>query len=156
VDPGQAAITLADFTALVERYEVSLYVFLQHLVRDPDTARDLLQDTFAEAWRAAQRQVSPFVTGKGDAERRRWLYRVAYRRAIDILRRHHLIRWESLDVADRAGAALAPDGISLEDRVVGRDAMRHALEHLAPADVACLLLIVVQGFTAGEALASLA
>ena len=77
---------------------------------------------------------------------RRWLYRVAYRRAVDILRRRRLIRWESLhDLLDRD--ELPEDAISqaFEELFAEHEAMRHALAALNPEDTACLLLMVVRG-----------
>ncbi len=41
--------------------------------------------------------------------------------------------------------------VSFEDQIAESEALGRALAGLAPEDVACLLLIVVQGFTAAEA-----
>ena len=105
----------------------------------------------------------------GDDATRRWLFHAAYCRAISALRRRRLIRWESLDaraqgdstdprlfsvVASRAPADAAswaePSSESFEERVVEGQALAAALAALAPADVACLLLSIVQGFTTAE------
>ncbi len=43
-----------------------------------------------------------------------------------------------------------PVAVPFEERVVEDDALRAALATLGPADVACLTLIVVHGFTAAE------
>ena len=139
------------FPDLVERHERELLRFLSGIVTDAEQARDLLQDTFYDAWRAAQRGASPFVPNSAPEEVRRWLFHAAYCRAMSALRRRRLIRWESLDRAD----APALDGIealvSFEDQIAESEALGRALAGLAPEDVACLLLIVVQGFTAAEA-----
>ena len=130
-------------------------MFLCGLTHDPELARDLLQDTFIAAWNATQQGAPPFVAkgDAGDEDRvRRWLYRVAYRRAVDALRRRRLIRWESLhDLLDREELPEDAIAASFENIVAEREAMQRALTALTPEDSACLLLMVVQGFTAQEA-----
>lgn len=140
-------LSAEDFNALVQRYQQPLYAFLRGFVDHGEQARDLTQDTFAAAWRATQAGVSPFVAGAADEERRRWLYSIAYRRAVDLLRRKQLVRWDTLDpIAETEGGNLPP----FEDRVVEGDALRAALAELSSQDVACLLLRVVHGFSAAE------
>lgn len=147
-----SGLSLDAFTALARRYTQPLHVFLCGLVHDPELARDLLQDTFIAAWSAARQGTPPLVANGDEAGMRRWLYRVAYRRAVDTLRRRRLIRWESLhDLLDRD--ELPAVAYSFEELIVESEAMQRALATLNPEDTACLLLMVVQGFTAQEAAA---
>lgn len=82
-----------------------------------------------------------------DEEQRRWLYSIAYRRAVDLLRRKQQVRWDTLDpIAETEAGNLPP----FADRVVEGDALRAALAELSASDVACLLLRVVHGFSAAE------
>ena len=147
-------LSLDAFTALARRYTQPLHVFLCGLVHDPELARDLLQDTFIAAWSAALQGTPPLLASGDEAEIRRWLYRVAYRRAVDSLRRGRLIRWESLhDLLDFERLPADRTSTSFEELVAESEAMRRALATLNPEDSACLLLMVVQGFTAQEAAA---
>jgi RNA polymerase sigma-70 factor (ECF subfamily) len=154
-EPNQVApprlLSLAEFTPLVERYQRELYQFLLGLVAQPEQARDLLQDTFYDAWRAAKRGAAPLVVGGAQEEIRRWLFHAAHCRAISALRRRRLIRWESLDeriaIDDEALGSLS----SFEDQVAEHAALHAALSDLAPKDASCLLLMVVRGFTAADA-----
>jgi RNA polymerase sigma-70 factor (ECF subfamily) len=143
-----ASMTLALFTAMVDRHQHALCAFLHHLLSDAEQAADIMQDTFQEAWRAAQAKTAPFVTNCADDERQRWLFQVAYHRGISALRRRKLIRWESLDLLPRSQAGSA--GASFEDQVVESEALRAALARLNAQDRACVLLRVVQGFSAAE------
>src|SRR5579862_7685503 len=119
-------LSLAEFTPLVERYQRDLYAFLYGLVSQPEQARDLLQDTFCDAWRAAKRGAAPLVVGGASDEMRHWLFHAAYCRAISALRRRRLIRWESLDeqlaIDDEALGSLT----SFEEQVVEHDALHAA------------------------------
>ena len=140
------------FSALAHHYTQPLHVFLCGLTHDPELARDLLQDTFIAAWNAAQHGSEPLVTNGDASGVQSWLYRVAYRRAVDVLRRRRLIRWESLhDLLDREELPEAANASSFEEIVAEHEAMGQALAALTPEDSACLLLMVVQGFTAREA-----
>lgn len=71
------------FGVLVKRYERKLIRVLTRLVRDPEQARDLAQETF---WRVYQR------LDQFDASRRfgPWLFRVGVNLGLDWLRRHKL------------------------------------------------------------------
>ncbi len=99
----------------------------------------------------ALRGAAPFDPGRAESEARRWLFRVAYRRAISALGHRQVIRWESLTaLAGRElGEVLAPG--EFEERVAERQALTGALAALALHDAACLLLFVVHEFTAAEA-----
>lgn len=150
--PAPGKLSLDAFTDLAHRYTQPLHVFVCGLVHDPELARDLVQDTLVAAWSAAQRGTPPLVAGDDEAGMRRWLYRVAYRRAVDMLRRRRLIRWESLHgLLERDELPEDATSYSFEDLVVENEAMQRAFARLNPEDAACLLLMVVQGFTAQEA-----
>lgn len=152
---GAGSVTpfsLDTFSLLAHRYTQPLHVFLCGFVHDPELARDLLQDVFCAAWDTAQRGMPPFTEGDETAMRR-WLYRVAYRRAIDAHRHKQAIRWESLDDLNVGEPLDLTGAASFEDAVAESEAMAHALALLHVEDVASLLLTVVQSFTIQEAAA---
>lgn len=133
---------------MLARAQGPLIGFLRGLMADDEHARDLAQDVFVEAVRAARAGTSPFRVDHGEDEQRRWLFHVAYRRAISALRHRRVLRWESLDVA--ALPPLPADPTAFEDRVAEGMVVRAALASLAPEDAACLLLNTLQGYTAAE------
>jgi RNA polymerase sigma-70 factor (ECF subfamily) len=149
--PSQPApLSAAQFTALVNRHQGALTGFLRGLVGDDEQALDLAQDVFYEAWQAARHGKAPFASGDAPEAARRWLFQAAYHRGISALRRRRIIRWESLE----AQHAQVPEAFAVaemfEDAFAEREAVREALARLAPQDVACLLLRVVQGFGIAE------
>jgi RNA polymerase sigma-70 factor, ECF subfamily len=144
-------ITRTTFTGIVERYHQPLFAFLLNLVTNRDLASDLTQDTFCDAWKAAQNGLAPFTTEHQEVEIRRWLYRVAYNKAVTTLRRQHAIRWESLDFVDLPDYAARFTSPPFENQLAEHEAVVKAMQQLSPQDIACLLLIVVQDFTAAEA-----
>lgn len=137
---------LEQFTTLLAGCQWPLYTFLRGIVGDDEQARDLMQDTFYDAWRAAQRGMPPFHAGdERDVGIRRWLFHVAYNRACSALRRR-LISWLPLE----SFSFITSEGASFENQVAESQAVRAAMASLAPADASCLLLIAVHGFTAAE------
>ena len=72
----------AAFAVLVQRYERKVIRVLARLVRDPELARDLAQETF---WRVYCR-LERFDTARRFGP---WLFRVAVNLGLDWLRRHH-------------------------------------------------------------------
>jgi RNA polymerase sigma-70 factor (ECF subfamily) len=149
-DPAVPAtpLSVAAFTALVDRNQHALHTFLCGLVGHVEQARDLVQDTFHDAWRSAQRGASPFDGHAEDDTIRRWLFHTGYCRGVSALRRRRLIRWEQLERVTET--RLDETERPFEDQIAEGEALRAALARLAPQDAACLLLRVVQGFSAAE------
>src|SRR5215469_7664643 len=151
LDPGVTCkeglpLSPADFTALVQQYQGGLIGFLRGMVDHAEQARDLAQEVFQDAWRVALRRESPFITGTPQEVMRRWLFQAAYYRANSALRRRQRIRWESLEEQNEREPELFSVAVTFEDDLAEREALRAALAQLAPQDVACLLLRIVQGF----------
>ena len=138
------------FTEVVDRHQNALCTFLQHLVGDAEQAYDLLQDTFYEAWRLARAQTAPFVAASDESERRRWLFHVAYRKGLALLRRRALIRWESLGFLMAFAGEPPLEGGSFEDQLVEGEVVRAALMKLKTQDRAYLLLQVAHGLSTEE------
>ncbi|MCL4508667.1 MAG: RNA polymerase sigma factor [Chloroflexi bacterium] len=126
------------FGEIYERYQAQLLRYLIGMLRDPQLAEDLCQETFASAYRTVQaleheEQLLP------------WLYRIATNKAISSLRRRRLIRWIPFDVDmhDRGDHA-RPD-----ERVVERDAISRALD-CVPHDLAACLVGYAEGLSYQE------
>lgn len=150
-------LSKAAFAAWCERCQWPLYTFLRGLTGDDEQARDLTQETFLRAWRAAQAGTPPFgarddLAGDkaGDESgMRRWLFHVGYTCAVSALRRRRLIQWHPL-TAHQEVPSVSAGNAPFEDALAESQALREALAALAPADAAVVLLIVVEGLTAAE------
>ncbi len=140
----------AAFTEVVAHHQNALCAFLQHLLGDADHAYDVLQDTFYEAWRLTRAHAPPFVEECDEMERRRWLFHVAYRKGLAVLRRRALIRWESLDFLIGLAGEPTQQGSAFEDRLAERELALAALTRLKPKDRAALLLQVAHGLATEE------
>lgn len=138
------------FSQLLNDTQWAVYDFARGLVGDVDAAQDIVQDVFVDAWRTVKRRAAPFSGEANDTEIRRWLFHVAYCRAVSLLRRRKLIAWEPLGEDDTLEPDLSHEPMPLEDRIAEAEVLREALLSLGPSDAACLLLSVVQGFTSAE------
>lgn len=146
-----AALAAADvtFARLLHDSQGPLFGFARGLAGNDELARDIVQDVFVDALRAARASAPPFATGDADGMRR-WLFHAAYIRAAGAHRRGRIIRWESLDANPLDEASHPREARALEDQVIEAEVLREALGSLEPEDAACVLLNVVQGFTAQE------
>jgi RNA polymerase sigma-70 factor (ECF subfamily) len=66
----------AAFRVLVDRYRDRVYALAIRIAKDSHAAEEIAQDTFVRAWQAL-----PLF--RGEARFSTWLYRIAFRRALD-------------------------------------------------------------------------
>lgn len=138
------------FTATLAREQRAVCGFIRGLLGDAEQARDITQDVFLFAWRAAEVGSPPFQLGGDERAVRRWLYCVAYRRAVSALRHQDIVSFERLADSDDIQIGRLGAQKPFEDAVAERETLSAALIAVGPDDAACLLLNVVQGFTARE------
>lgn len=120
------------YTWLVTRHQGPVYRYLVRLVRVPETARELTQDTFLRAFQAIR-------SWRPEARFRTWLFRIAHNLALDHLRRTKHLRLEPLDAGlEVPDPAPGPDR-QLETVQRARQ-LEQALAALAPAHREILLL----------------
>ncbi len=154
--PPAPALSAAAFAELLERTQLRVFHVLRHLLGNDEEARDSTQEVFVAAWLATQRQSPPFTEAGTLEQRRGWLMHAAYNQAITILRRRRIIRWQSLDDM-RSGeeepmdwAVAERDAIPFEEQIVAGEEVHSLLSSLAPQDAACLVLKLLQGYSAVE------
>ena len=98
----------AAFEVLVARYEKRLLVFCRNMLRSSEDARDMVQDTFANAHRAMLADERPIHV-------KAWLYRIARNRCLNYLRRPQPEGVDSMDVFEGASASAAETAGARED-----------------------------------------
>jgi RNA polymerase sigma-70 factor (ECF subfamily) len=95
--------------ALYDRWVRSLYSLVFHLLKDPDEAEDVVEETFWQAWRKA----STYEPSRGAVST--WLLTIGRRKALDRLRARKRHREDPIG-GDRTFADLAsPDPDPAED-----------------------------------------
>ncbi|MEP6892915.1 MAG: sigma-70 family RNA polymerase sigma factor [Gaiellaceae bacterium] len=120
-----ALVARGDDTAVAELYDRigrMAYGLAYRVLRDAKLAEDAVQEGFLAAWRTA----ATFSADRAKAST--WILTLVHRRAVDLVRREHRRRAESLDAAggyDSAGEPSAEDAAWLHfDRVRVQDALK--------------------------------
>lgn len=127
------------FEALVAEHAPALYRFARHLVRDPDEAEDLVQETFLRAYRARRRF-------RGDAPVRVWLRRILHNLAVDRARRDREI--PAGEIEERwMDDAYTVDAEAVVERAERREELEDALVRLPFIYRSAVLLHDVEGWT---------
>jgi RNA polymerase sigma-70 factor (ECF subfamily) len=146
------------FRALVVRYQRKVYAVALGIVKDPDLAWDVAQETFVRVHR-----------GLGDFEEKSsfatWLFRITTHLGIDAVRRERASRKDELD--DVAEADVAEGGEGILSTALGNDPrenllrrelaekIREALETLPEKHRTILVLREVEGLSYEELAARL-
>ena len=142
------------FRTLVERYQRKLYAMALSMVRDPDEARDVVQDALFKAYR----HLDGF---HGESAFYTWLYRIAMNLCIDRSRqqkRSQKVEFdESIDNEDRESGAsgIEPRRLgfdpaqALRDREI-RERVGAAMARLSPTHRAVLTLREIDGLSYKE------
>lgn len=130
---------------LFARHHGEIYAFLVRMLRDPELAADLTQDTFVKAYRAYDALEAP-----GNA--RAWLYQIANRVALDELRRRRLVRLLPFTGQSR-GSAPSAEHLAMDARLSGE--LQRALERIPERQRAALVLAELHELTGLELAAAL-
>ncbi len=122
--------TPISFDDLYATHYPRIYRRVLYLVRHPETAEDVTQETFLKAWRAWPPAHATNLYG--------WLYQIATRTALDALRHERGVSMQPLDTLTWMLAHAPADP---QTRYEGASASRRAaLAHL-PAEARRLLLL---------------
>lgn len=107
------------FGELIDRYKTGLYYHCFAMLRSEDTAEDITQEAFIQAYRQLKKYNHAYRFST-------WLYKIATHRALDYLRRKQPVRLEQ-DMLDGLVSTLPPT----DRRVVHRE-LHEAVARLAP------------------------
>jgi len=127
------------FEALYRAFETPVYNLVRRILRTPEDAEDVLQDTFLEVMRSIR-------TYRGDGTLWGWIRQIAASKALMRIRREQLRSTDEL-VEEAAGKAAAPVGERID--------LERALDQLSHTARAVVWLHDVEGYTHEEIAAAL-
>ena len=141
------------FPDFVERFGGRIYAFGRRMCGDREDARDVLQDTLVQAYRALKDLEHPEAL-------RTWIWRVAANACLMMRRkeRHEPGRDLSLEelmpTPDRGGAVQIPDPAALADESLEREEMRRlvreSIRDLPPESRIVLVMRDMEGLSTQE------
>lgn len=115
------------FNSLVTKYQYRIHTVIQRQVRDPETAKDLCQETFLKAYLAIN-------TFRGDSAFYSWIYRIAKNVCIDFQRKqqmeHNIDPLHAVD--ERRILNTHPDPSDVLQKQELRQMLRGAIQLLPP------------------------
>lgn len=111
--------------ALYDRWMRSLYSLVVHLLKDPDEAEDVVEETFWQAWR----RCSSYEPSRGAVST--WLFTIGRRRALDRLRAKARRREDSLTHEGRVLADMPSAAPDPSQNAEGSERRAHVLAALA-------------------------
>jgi RNA polymerase sigma-70 factor (ECF subfamily) len=124
------------FAEIVEHYQVSIIPYLYRLTGDYETAQDLAQETFIQAYKG-------ILKTNSELRLKAWLYRIATNNAWQYHRRRRLLSFISFDDFRKSGA---PNLENQSDGTIGEMAIQETLRKVPAGQRACLVLHFVEGF----------
>lgn len=134
---------VASFQELVSRYHQKVYMVIVGLLRNPDDAMEVAQESFFRAYR----KITSF---QGQSSFYTWLYRIAVNISIDHQRRQRrspLEFRESMDEVFEQQKEVAKDPFSdVHDREL-REKMLSAINDLSPEHKAVIVLRTLEGMS---------
>lgn len=137
--------------ALYDHYGRGVYALALRIVRQPNVAEEIVQETFVRVWRAA-------YSFDGGASFEGWLYRIARNMCLDQLRRQRARpeiddAMESDSEHDHPLDAIADEAADVAEEAwerLRRDQVRQALNGLPPEQRVALELAYFEGLTHRE------
>ena len=130
-----------------ERWSRPVLALVVRLVRDPDDADDVVEDTFYQAWRQASR----YEPSRGAVST--WIVTIARSRALDRLRSRRRLREEPLTpvtALDELSDSVSPDPSAGAEEAERRERVAEALKELPPEQKEVLELAYFGGLSQTE------
>jgi RNA polymerase sigma factor (sigma-70 family) len=148
--PAAFAMTAEDtariaIETLYAQHHGEIYAYLVRMLREPELAADLTQDTFVKAYRA-------YASLEDRGHARAWLYQIAHRVALDELRRRRIVRFLPWTGESR-GSSPSAERLVMDLQLSGD--LQRALERIPERQRNALLLAELHDLTGLELAAAL-
>ena len=132
------------FRSLIEQYKHMVYTLALRIVKNEEDAEEVSQDTFLKVYQSIK-------SFKGDAKLSTWLYRIAYHRSLDYIKKNkrkpHTTRLEWEEVSNIQMAEMTWDHMETLEK---RQIIKTALGHLPGEDGVILSLFYFESLSLKE------
>ena len=122
------------YTLLIDRYKHMVYTLAVRLLKIREDAEEVSQDIFLRAFRS-------LATYRGDAKFSTWLYKIAYYRCLDHIRKVSVHRMPSIDsLPEYVPTGFTDRNMEAMELAERQKLVREAIEEL-PADDSCIVTL---------------
>ena len=124
------------FGLVIELYQRPIGAYLYRLTGEYETARDLTQDTFIQAYQSLRKN-------KDEIQLKAWLYGIATNKALQYRRHKKIITFVPFDDGSNADP---PDGKNQPDNLAEKIMIEAAMLKVPEEQRVCMMLHFVEGF----------
>ena len=122
------------FEELIERYKYMVFTLALKMIKNREDAEEVAQDVFVKAFTALN-------TFKGDSKFSTWLYKIAYYRSLDYLKKNkRQLQTRPIDVSEEYNIAALDNAMDDLEASERRQMVQQAMEELAPDDSVVITL----------------
>ncbi|MEN8788791.1 MAG: sigma-70 family RNA polymerase sigma factor [Flavobacteriaceae bacterium] len=134
----------ATFSVLVDRYKSMVFTVAIRMIKQREDAEEVAQDVFLSAYGALE-------TFRGDSKISTWLYRIAYRKSLDhIKKKKRKIITEFADVSERFDIGAMDQQMNSLEQNERNQCVKAAIEELAGDDALLITLFYLKELSLKE------
>ena len=132
------------YAELVDRYKQMVYTLAYKIVKNREDAEEVAQDTFVKAYNA----LSDF---KGDSKFSTWLYKIAYYRSLDYLKKNkRRVETTKIDISEEYNIASLDDALDVLEAKDRTEIIKHAIQKLPGEDSVLITLYYFETLSMNE------
>ena len=132
------------YAELVDRYKQMVYTLAYKIVKNREDAEEVAQDTFVKAYNA----LNDF---KGDSKFSTWLYKIAYYRSLDYLKKNkRRVETTKLDISEEYNIASLDDALDALEAKDRTEIIKHAIQKLPGEDSVLITLYYFETLSMNE------
>ena len=132
------------YSVLIDRYKHMVFTLAKRMLKNKEDAEEVAQDTFLKAFNG----LSNF---KGESKFSTWLYRIAYHRSLDCIKKNQRqLPTSDLPIEDIRSLAVVDNSLDALEQKERRQQIKEAIEALSGDDSVLLTLHYFQELSIKE------
>ncbi|MEL6917562.1 MAG: sigma-70 family RNA polymerase sigma factor [Bacteroidota bacterium] len=132
------------FAVLIDRYKYMVYTLAVRIIKNKEEAEEVAQDVFLNIYK----NISSF---KGDSKFSTWVYRIAYNRSLDYVKKlSRSLETSEIDTHTERHVQLVENTLDCLEREERRDTIKGAIKELSGDDSVLITLYYYEELSLNE------